>query len=153
MPVCHGLLARYVKLRDAHVPGMLGAFFPPPWVSDPDMHHGTCVTHVPWCRPGSLNSDFLLSRWRGKRSRYYRHMRNPHLYVSDKRPIAVPVFTNIIQVWKPRLINESNHYLSNVMLNYHWHAVQSDLIYLNLQSRLYSFARFTWWDFMGYINR
>ena len=24
-------------------------------VSDPDMHHSTCVTHVPWCMPGSLN--------------------------------------------------------------------------------------------------
>ena len=23
-------------------------------VSDPDMHHGTCVTHVPWCMSGSL---------------------------------------------------------------------------------------------------
>ena len=25
-----------------------------PVVSDPGMHHGTCVTHVPWCRSGSL---------------------------------------------------------------------------------------------------
>ena len=24
-------------------------------VSDPSMHHGTCVTHVPWCMSGSLN--------------------------------------------------------------------------------------------------
>ena len=23
-------------------------------VSDPGMHHGTCVTHVPWCMSGSL---------------------------------------------------------------------------------------------------
>ena len=23
-------------------------------VSDPGMHHSTCVTHVPWCMPGSL---------------------------------------------------------------------------------------------------
>ena len=23
-------------------------------VSDPDMHHGTCVLHVPWCMSGSL---------------------------------------------------------------------------------------------------
>ena len=22
----------------------------------PVMHHGTCVTHVPWCRPGSLTT-------------------------------------------------------------------------------------------------
>ena len=25
-----------------------------PLVSDPDMHHGTCVMHVPWCMSGSL---------------------------------------------------------------------------------------------------
>ena len=25
-----------------------------PLVSDPDMHHGTCVTHVPWYMSGSL---------------------------------------------------------------------------------------------------
>ena len=25
-----------------------------PPVSDPDMHHGTCIAHVPWCMPGSL---------------------------------------------------------------------------------------------------
>ena len=25
-----------------------------PLVSNPSMHHGTCVTHVPWCMSGSL---------------------------------------------------------------------------------------------------
>ena len=25
-----------------------------PLVSDPGMHHGTCVTHAPWCMSGSL---------------------------------------------------------------------------------------------------
>ena len=25
-----------------------------PWVNDPGMHHGTCVTHVPWCMSESL---------------------------------------------------------------------------------------------------
>ena len=24
-------------------------------ISDPGMHHGTCVTHLPWCMYGSLN--------------------------------------------------------------------------------------------------
>ena len=43
----NGLLARYVKLRVAHAPGMPGTFSPPPRVSDSDRHHGTCVTHVP----------------------------------------------------------------------------------------------------------
>ena len=53
-------------IAGAHAPGMPGTFSPPPRVSDPDMHHGTCVTHVPWCMPGSLTSSFLWSRWRGK---------------------------------------------------------------------------------------
>ena len=50
----HGPLARYVKLRVAHAPRMPGTFSPPPRVSDPDMHHGTCVKHVSWCIPGWL---------------------------------------------------------------------------------------------------
>ena len=43
----YGPLARYVKLRVAHALGMPETFSPPPRVSDPDMHHDTCVTHVP----------------------------------------------------------------------------------------------------------
>ena len=30
MLTCHGPLTRYVKLRDAHAPGMTGTFYPPP---------------------------------------------------------------------------------------------------------------------------
>ena len=54
------------KIAGAHAPGMPGTFSPSPQVSDPDMHHGTCVTHVPWCMPGSLTSGFLWNRRRGK---------------------------------------------------------------------------------------
>ena len=50
----------------AHAPEMPGTFPPPPRVSDPDMHHGTCVTHVLWFMPGSLTSVFLWSRRREK---------------------------------------------------------------------------------------
>ena len=66
----YGPLGRHVTLRVAHAPGMPGTFSPPPRVSDPDMHHCTCVTHVTWCMPGTLTSSFLWSRWRGKRSRH-----------------------------------------------------------------------------------
>ena len=82
----HGPLTRYVKLQVAHAPGMPGTFSHPPQVRDPDMHHGTCVTHVPWCMPGSLTSVFLWGRWRGKRSRHSHRMRNPQFCVSGKRP-------------------------------------------------------------------
>ena len=70
-PYLHGPLTNYAKLRVAHEPGMPGTFSPPPQVSNPDMYHGTCVTHVPWCMPGSLTIGFLWSRWHSWR------MRNP----------------------------------------------------------------------------
>ena len=43
-----------------HAPGMPGTFprhrlLRKPLVSDPDIHHGTCVTHVPWCMSGSVS--------------------------------------------------------------------------------------------------
>ena len=93
----HGPLIRYIKLRVAHAPGMPGTFSPPPLASDPDMHYGTCVTHVPWCMQVSLTSDFLWSRWRGKRSRHSRCMRNPQFYVSGKRPIdAISLLSTLV---------------------------------------------------------
>ena len=52
----NGPLVRYVKLRVAHALGMPETFSQPSRISDPDMHQGTCVTHVPWCMPGSLIS-------------------------------------------------------------------------------------------------
>ena len=69
--------------------GNAGNVFPSPRVSDPDLHHGTCVTLVPWCMPRSLSSGFLWSRWRGKRSRHPLRMRNPQFCVSSKRPVRV----------------------------------------------------------------
>ena len=57
--ILHGPLTRYVKLRVAHAPGMPETFLRhrlqrKPLVSHHDMHHNTCVTHVPWCTLGSL---------------------------------------------------------------------------------------------------
>ena len=66
-----------------------GNIFPPPQIRGPDMDHGTCVTHVPWCMPGSLTCVFLWSWWRGKRSRHSRCMPNPQFDVSGKRSMAV----------------------------------------------------------------
>ena len=85
--VWHGPLAGYVKLRVTHAPGMPGTFSPPLRVSDPGMHHDTCVTHVPWCMPGLLTSGFLWSRWRRKRSRHSWRMCNPQFCLSGKGPI------------------------------------------------------------------
>ena len=86
--VCHGPLTSYAKLRVAHAPGMPGKFSSPPRVSNPVMHHGTCVSHVPWCMPGSLTSGFLWSRWRGKGSRHSRRMCNSQFCISGKRSMV-----------------------------------------------------------------
>ena len=48
------------KIAGCACTGNAGNVFPrrrfqrKPLVSDPGMHHGTCVTHVPWCMSGSL---------------------------------------------------------------------------------------------------
>ena len=48
------------KITGCACAGNAGNVFPrrrchrKPLVSDPGMHHGTCVTHVPWCMSGSL---------------------------------------------------------------------------------------------------
>ena len=68
--------------------GNAGNVSPPLRVSDPDIHHGMCVMHMPWCMSGSLTSGFLWSRWRGKRSRHSRRMRNQQFCESGKRPIG-----------------------------------------------------------------
>ena len=86
---CHGPLTRYVKLRIAHAPGMPATFSPPSTSKENDskrsrhafrhMRHARAVMHVGITNP----------RWRGKRSRHSRRMRNPQFYVSDKRPMGV----------------------------------------------------------------
>ena len=67
---------------------MPGTFSPPPRVSDSDINHGTCVTHVSWCMPGSLTSDFLWNRRRGKTFPAFLAHAQSAFYVSGKRPIA-----------------------------------------------------------------
>ena len=53
----YGPLTRYARLRSALAPGMpRHRLQRKPLVSDPGMHHGTCVKYVPWCLSGSLTS-------------------------------------------------------------------------------------------------
>ena len=95
-------LTGYVKLQVVHAPGMPETFSPPPRLSDPDLHHGTCAVHVPWCMPGSLTSDYLWNLWRGKGSPHSRRMRNPQMYVSGKRSMACCLFVpklHLNQYW------------------------------------------------------
>ena len=88
-------------IADCACAGNVGTFSPPPQVSDLDMHHGTCVTHVPWCMPGSLTSGLHWSEWRGKCSRHSRRMRNPQFYASGQRPMAVWHHNGQLSYWCP----------------------------------------------------
>ena len=106
-------------------------------ISDPDMHPGTCVTHVPLCMPGSLTSGFLWSRWRGERSRHSRRMRIHQFYVSDKRPMAIKMGES---PWLPR-----KKILTCCAISMHWemeqnfiwkHSVRKEAIYSS--ANLYS---------------
>ena len=99
-------LTRCRKLRIVHAPGILGTFFTghrpkrKPLASDPDVHHGTCVTHVPWCMSGSLNGGggenvpgipgacatrnfayLVRGLWQFFSSAFYRDVTN-HMFVS-----------------------------------------------------------------------
>ena len=98
--VCYGPLTRYAKLWVTHAPGMPGTFSPPLRVSDPDMHHGTCFTHVPWCISRSLTNGSLWSRCRGKRLRHSRRMRNLLILRICKRPmVGIRWDVQYIQLW------------------------------------------------------
>ena len=84
----------YPKIRQ-EMPGKCSL---PPWVSECEMDHGTCVPLVPWCIPGSLTSCFLWSRWLGKHARHSRRMHNAQFYVSGKRPIDQQHWLKIFKV-------------------------------------------------------
>ena len=66
-------------------------------VSDPGMHHGTCMTHVP--------VGIAILWWRGKRSRHSRRLRNLQSYVTDKRPMLFKIAIDLCN--KPSYYKET----------------------------------------------
>ena len=118
----HGPLTRYVKLRVAHAPGMPGTFSPPLRFSNPDMYHGTCVTHVPWCMLGSLTSGCLWSRWRENVPGTPGASATRFFYVSGKRPMLL-------------FLNRGRINLERVKIVMYWH---SSMITI---SKLYSIIK------------
>ena len=74
-----------------------GNVFPPLRVSDPDIHRGTCVTHVPWCMSGSLTSGVLFKSVVGKTPRHSRGMHNLQVYVSGKRPMVLVLIPSLLE--------------------------------------------------------
>ena len=118
----HGPFTSYGKLLDAHAPGRPGTFSLPPRVNDPDTL-GTCMTHGPWFKPGSLTSGFLWSRWWEKRPRHSRCMHNQQLSVSDKRPMGsektwlINQFSLSVVFCKCKAIEDNMDYLPMCLYN------------------------------------
>ena len=118
----HEPLARYVKLRVAYAPGMPGSF-PHHWqrkplVSDPDMHHGTCVAHVPWCMLESLtrgtnvaiiwheNDLIFMSKRRLHNNNWLRQIPfRKHVYFASIIPEMCPILLNPDNKWQYWLFN------------------------------------------------
>ena len=81
-PRCSLLL--YISLYSSHSPypiRKINRHQREPLVSDPGMHHGTCVTHLPRCMSGTLTRDR-----REIPSRHSRCVHNPHFFFG-KRPM------------------------------------------------------------------
>ena len=57
------------------------------------MHHGTCVTHVPWCMSGSL------TRGNGENVPGIRAHAHPQYYVSGKMPMSRRCFQQLQVIW------------------------------------------------------
>ena len=102
-----GPLARYVKLRVAHAPGMPGTFSPPLRVSDPDMHYGTCVMHA-----GIANWRFPLKSDTGKK--FPAFPAHAQFYVSGKRPMCNRLLEHPIE-YAPGFVLKS--WLANRLFN------------------------------------
>ena len=83
------------KVAGSACAGNAGNVFPTrrlqrkPLVSDPGMHHGTCVTHVPWCMSGSLTCGG------GKTFPAFPAHAHPQFYVSGKRPMGTNLHSTL----------------------------------------------------------
>ena len=76
--------------------GMLGTFSPPPTShANANKRSRHASRHVCDAR-AVMHVGIAKPRWRGKRSRHSRWMRNPHFYVSVKRPIQTRTETPIV---------------------------------------------------------
>ena len=126
----HGPLTRYKKIAGCAYAGNAGNVFPrrrfkrKPLVSDTGMHHGTCVTHVPWCMSGSLTcgdgenvpgipgacAPAILRIWQ---EAHYTHV-VCRLQAMSMRTFNVEVFVSVLQ--KILILKSSRWEISNQLI-------------------------------------
>ena len=88
-----------------------------PLVSDPGMHHGTCVTHVPWCMSGSLtcgggeNVPGIPSACAPAILRIWQEAHGKTIESSFLRNVITHPCLNVNKVWSKTLVRTwINHY-------------------------------------------
>ena len=92
----YGPLARYVKLRVAHAPRTPETFSPPPtWKETASQQSRDASRHVRHAR-AVMHVGIANPRWRGKRSRHSRRMRNPQCYVFSKWPTICLALSSVV---------------------------------------------------------
>ena len=137
-----------------------------PLVSDPGMHHGTCVTHVSWCMSGSLthggeetfpafpahaHPQFYVS---GKRPMYHQlcvFLQTHRFILYDLTAVSYKWYFALIYYVRIRTgndltikfpVNKRSIYLNNG--NPYWNHIGTDLE----QMRYTVF----FWNFVGFVN-
>ena len=81
------------KIAGYACPGNAGNVFPPPTSKETAIKRSRHASrHVRYAR-AVMHVGLAIPRWRRKRSRHSRRMRNPQFYVSGKRPIMPSLFT------------------------------------------------------------
>ena len=109
----HGTFVRYVKLQIVYAPGRSGTFSSPPRVSDPDVHHGTCVAHVPCWMSGSLTRGLLWTQWRGKRSLHPGVCTTRNFAYLVRRHLVYEIYENICSIYNIYVIYVSPGHSTN----------------------------------------
>ena len=107
--IMHGPLTRYVKLRLRLACFHRHRLQRKPLVSDPGMHDGTCVTHVPWCMTGSVThgcgKTFPAFQVHAQ-SAILRIWQEAHLQSFDSYPVSMDfnINKNAFLIWLHNLI-------------------------------------------------
>ena len=108
----YGPLARYVKLRVAHAPGMPGTFSPPPTsketTSSRSRHASRHVRHARTVKHVGIANPW----WRGNGSRHSRRMCNPYIYASGKRPRKLTTLAFHLGWWSGKLSRKLHNRLN-----------------------------------------
>ena len=131
--------------------------FPQTQLRDPDMRHATCVTHVPWCMPGSLTSGFLWSRGEkvaGKTLPAFSAHVQPVCLGEDDGGVGLSIFHQVGEIFS----SESLSPCKATGFEYKYPPVSTDAlqyiyIYIHTYIHIYIYIYIGWISRNGYFPR